>query len=189
MTAGEFFYPPNARPYAPRLRLVVKVLLSFRTQTKHLVSRWRLNLNMADPLSLVASLIAVVQISGSVISCCYEYRKGVKNAPKDLLRVTNEVAGLRNVVERLVTLIDDEKMASHKYLSTLADIVSADGPLELCQQDLRSLKIKLEPPINECKALGRRLTWPLHEKDITKIIASVYRTKSLLETALMIDNT
>lgn len=64
---------------------------------------------MAEPMSLVASLIAVVQISGSVISCCYEYRKGVKNAPKDVLRMINEIAGLRNLVERLVTLIDDER--------------------------------------------------------------------------------
>ena len=144
---------------------------------------------MADPLSLVASLIAFVQISGSVISCCYEYRKGVKNAPKDLLKVINEVTGLRNVVERLITLIDDDKMASHKYLSTLADIASAKGPLEFCQQDLGSLRVKLEPPVNEWKALGKRLTWPLQEKDATKILTSVYRAKSLLETALMIDNT
>lgn len=146
-------------------------------------------MNMAEPLSLVASLIAVVQISGSVISCCYEYRKGVRNAPKDLLRVINEVTGLRNVVERLVTLIDEEKMTSHKYLSTLSDIASADGPLEFCQRDLGSLKVKLETPVNEWKALGKRLMWPLQEKDVTKILASVYRVKSLLETALMVDNT
>lgn len=144
---------------------------------------------MAEPLSLVASLIAIVQISGSVISCCYEYRKGVKNAPKDLLRMINEVAALRNIVERLITLVDDEEMADHEYLSTLADIVSADGPLELCQHDLENLKVKLEPPVNTWKALGRRLTWPLQEKDVTKTLASIYRTKNLLETALMVDNT
>lgn len=144
---------------------------------------------MAEPLSLVASLIAVVQISGSVISCCYEYRKGVKNAPKDLLRVTTEVAALRNVVERLVALVDDEKMAGHKYLSALNDIVSTNGPMELCQHDLESLRVKLEPPVNEWKALERRLTWPLQEKDVTKTLATISRTKSLLETALMVDNT
>ena len=144
---------------------------------------------MADPLSLIASLIAVIQISGSVISCCYEYRKGVKKAPKDLLKVTNEVAGLRNIVERLVALIDDEKMASHKYLSTIAGLVSVGGPLESCQLDLESLKGKLEPPMNEWKALGRRLAWPMQEKEITQTLASVYRTKSLLETALLVDNT
>lgn len=144
---------------------------------------------MAEPLSLVASLIAVVQISGSVISCCYEYRKGVKNAPKDLSRVTSEVAGLRNVVEHLITLIDDEKMTSYTYLSTLAEIVTADGPLEICRHNLESLKSKLEFPINERKALGRRLAWPLQEKEVTKTLASIYRTKSLLETALLVDHT
>lgn len=144
---------------------------------------------MVEPLSLVASLIAVLQISASVISCCYEYRKHVKNAPKDLLRVTNEVAALRNVVERLVALVDDEKAASHKYLSTLADIASADGPLGICQRDLESLKAKLEPPVNQWRALRGWLTWPLREKDVTKTLASIYRTKSLLECALLVDNT
>ncbi len=144
---------------------------------------------MADPLSLVASLIAIVQISGSVISYCYEYRKGVKNAPKDLLRVTNDVAALRNVVERLITLVDNDTTANHKYLSTLAHLVSADGPLQGCQRDLETLKVKLEPPVGEWKTLGRRLTWPIHEKDVTKTLASIYGTKSLLETALLVDNT
>ena len=144
---------------------------------------------MAEPLSLVASLIAVVQINGSVISCCYEYRKGVRNAPKELLRVTNEVAALRNLLERLVTLIDDEKVASQGYLTTLAGLVSAGGPLDLCQQDLESLRVKIEPPVNEWRSLGRRLTWPLQERDVTKTLASIHRVKSLLETALMVDNT
>lgn len=116
---------------------------------------------MAEPLSLIASLIAVVQISGSVISCYYEYRKGVKNALKDLSRVTSEVVDLRNVIEHLITLIDNEKITSYTYLSTLAEIVTTDGPLEICQHNLESLKSKLKFSINERKALGRRLTWPL----------------------------
>lgn len=144
---------------------------------------------MAEPLSLVASLITVLQISGSVILCCYEYRKSVKSASKSLLRVISEVTSLRDVVERLIALVDDEKMANHSYLSTLTKIMSTGGSLDVCQHDLERLRVKLEKPVNEWKALRRRLTWPLQEKEVAKTLGSVYQTKSVLETALMVDNT
>ena len=33
-----------------------------------------------DPLSVTASIIAVIQISGGVVSICYNYRNAVKGA-------------------------------------------------------------------------------------------------------------
>ncbi|MCJ1226997.1 hypothetical protein MMC12_003652 [Toensbergia leucococca] len=87
---------------------------------------------MAEPLSLIASLVAVIQISGSVISGCYS---------------TARV--LRDIVERLVALVDHENMSSHEYLSTLTDIMSTNRPLEICQQDLEMLQTKIEKPIDE----------------------------------------
>ena len=144
---------------------------------------------MADPLSLVASLIAVLQISGTIISCCYEYRNGFKGASKDLSRLLSEVTSLRNVLERLIQLVDDEKMGGHDYLASLRDMMSVNGPLKLCQDDLEILKVKLEKPVKEWKAVGKRLIWPLQEKDVTKILGGIHRMKSTLESALMVDNT
>ena len=45
----------------------------------------------AESLSLVASLIAVVQINGTVVTYCYGYREGFKSASKDISRLTPEV--------------------------------------------------------------------------------------------------
>jgi len=144
---------------------------------------------MADPLSMAASLITVVQISGQVISYCYDYRQGLKNASKDLLRVTAEVTSLRNVLESLVVLVDNERNISNNFLPMLTDVMLTNGLLDVCQRDLRSLIEKIEKPVSEWKALGRRLIWPLHEKEITRTLESVHRTRSVLETALMVDNT
>ena len=144
---------------------------------------------MADPLSVVASLIAVLQISGTVIAYCYEYCSCVKGASKDLLILLSEVTSLRNILERLIRLLDDEKTSSHDYLSSLGGMMSDNGPLKLCQDDLEILKVKLEKPVNEWKAVGRRLIWPLQEKEVTKTIGGIYQMKSILESALMVDNT
>ena len=144
---------------------------------------------MGEPLSVAASLIAVLQISGAVISYCYEYRQGLKNASKDLLRVTAEVTSLRNVLERLVTLVGDDHDANSKSLPALTDIVFPNGPLDVCQRDLQSVMEKLERPVSDWKALGRRLIWPLQNKDVARTMEMVHRTKSVLETALLVDNT
>jgi hypothetical protein len=51
---------------------------------------------MTDPFSVAASIIAVIQITGSLVSLCYDYRSGVNNAPKEMMQVTDEVFSLRD---------------------------------------------------------------------------------------------
>ena len=50
-----------------------------------------------DPLSVTASIIAVIQISGTVISICYDYRNAVKDAAKEVARIIDEVKSLQDI--------------------------------------------------------------------------------------------
>lgn len=59
-----------------------------------------------DGLSALASLIAVAQISGSIVSLCYEYRNGLQTSSKDMKRLVTEVKSLRDVLETLISLVD-----------------------------------------------------------------------------------
>ena len=57
-----------------------------------------------DPVSAAASIIAIIQISGSVISLCYQYISSVKDAHGDITKVLSEVASLKVILEeRLVS--------------------------------------------------------------------------------------
>lgn len=103
--------------------------------------------------------------------------------------MTAEVTSLSNVLEGLVVLVDDERNASNNLLPMLTDVLLTNGLLDVCQRDLRSIIEKIRNLVSEWKALGRRLIWPLHEKEVTRTLESVYRTRSVLETALMVDNT
>lgn len=141
-----------------------------------------------DPLSVVGALIAVLQLSGTIISHCYDYRKSLRSAPRDLARMLEEVSDLRNVLERLVRLIDDDVASGRGYLPSVGEMTRKNGPLERCQSDLESINASLESPLSEWKAFGKRLAWPLQEKDLLKSLETIKRTKSLIESALTIDN-
>ena len=54
-----------------------------------------------DPLSGVASVIAVIQIAGTVVNICYEYRSGVRVTPKTITQLIDEVDRLDDVVKKL----------------------------------------------------------------------------------------
>ena len=93
---------------------------------------------MGDPFSVATSLIAVSQISGTVISYCYDYRQGLKSASKNLWRATAEVTSLRSVLERLVAFVDDDSNSNRKSIFALTDILLPNGTLDVCQRDLQS---------------------------------------------------
>ena len=52
---------------------------------------------MEDPLSAAASIMAVTQISGAVLSACYRYTGAVHDAPADIHCVISEVGSLKVV--------------------------------------------------------------------------------------------
>src|SRR5277367_1338186 len=80
-----------------------------------------------DPLSGAASVIAVIQIAGAVIDLCYRYRSSLKDAPKTITRLMNEVRGIRVVLESLDTILAEEQSSgtSHQTVSQATERLSA----------------------------------------------------------------
>lgn len=59
-----------------------------------------------DPIGLVGTLIAIVEISSKLVSVCYEYRTGVKGARKEISRILDEIIVVRTLVERLIDVAE-----------------------------------------------------------------------------------
>ena len=57
-----------------------------------------------DPLSTAASIVSVIQLSGTVLSACYRYAALLENAPQDVQWVINEVGSLKVILEELKAL-------------------------------------------------------------------------------------
>ena len=141
-----------------------------------------------DPLSLTAGIIALVQISGAVISVCYEYRTGAQSATKEAIRIIEELKSLQDVLERLLRLAEVELARGSSRLQTLQPLLEPGGTLRRCQDELTALQLRLAPETG-VKMLMRKLKWPLTEKEVKKAIESVARTRETISLALITDQT
>lgn len=140
-----------------------------------------------DPLSVTASLIAVIQLTGMVISATYNYRKGVKSAPQDAARIIQDLTGLSHVLENLLQLIEKEKSTNDlTRLAALKGLTEPDGPLELCQKMLEHLNAKLQPD-SGWRAVKQSLMWPLKQEYTQKTLDEIAKTKATFDLALSID--
>lgn len=138
-----------------------------------------------DPLSVTASAIAIIQIIGTIISLCDDYRHRVKNAAKEASRIVNELNGLRSVIDSLLLLLDDESKKSSQN-SALYKLAQSDGRLTTCITELKALEKKLEPK-EGWRATKAAILWPLKEPDVKKVLHDIENTKSTVQLALEVD--
>lgn len=143
---------------------------------------------MADPLSTLASLIAIVQLSGKIVSVCYEYRSTAKKASKQQKQLTDEVKNLRDALEGLIGLADKEDSSGAACLPMLDALNRENGTFEELKRELQSLEEKLLPA-SGWRAVGNALKWPLAEPEVTKSLARLNRLKTAILLALTTDQT
>ena len=141
-----------------------------------------------DPLSITASIIAVIQLTGSVVSAVYNYRKDVKSAPEDAAIIVQDLIGFSQILEKLLHIIEQEKSTKQTRLASLKDLVQPGGPLESCQKTLEHLNAKLQPE-NGWRAIKQSLIWPLKKDYIKKTLDEIATAKATIGVALAIDQT
>jgi DNA repair exonuclease SbcCD ATPase subunit len=139
-----------------------------------------------DPLSITASAIAIIQISGAIINTCYTYRSRLKSASKDASRIINELNALRTIIEDLYQLLYDENKTKAIYESTLSKLSQPDGILATCLASLEELSKKLEPK-EGWKATKAAILWPLKESDMKRALQDIDITKDTVQLALAAD--
>jgi hypothetical protein len=71
----------------------------------HLITLAPRSFSMMDPLSCAASIIAVIQLTGSIVGTCGGYINKVKNAQKDIVNLQQEISGLGEVLKMLNKLL------------------------------------------------------------------------------------
>lgn len=136
---------------------------------------------MADPLSITASIIAIIQLSSAVV----EYINGARGATKERKRLRDEVRACEFILQHLKDDADDTEEGK-AWSETIKTLEGTDAPLGRLWVALSVLKAKLEPQTGLEKALTS-LKWPFNEKEVEKIISAIEREKTLLQLALTND--
>ncbi|KAJ5211729.1 NACHT and WD40 domain protein [Penicillium cinerascens] len=137
-----------------------------------------------DGISAAASVIAVIQLTGSIVKICGGYIKEVKDAPKDVVSLQKEVEDLREILEKLSGLIHGTHGTK---LSTSRALV--DGTIN-CLALLQDLEGKIDPGRGK-KAMSkvglRALKWPLKRTEVERIMKDIDRYKTTFSLSLQID--
>ncbi len=137
---------------------------------------------MADPLSITASIITVLQLAGSVASLCLSYRDATKSKDGVLHQLLDELKGLTNILDPLAKLARDHGWET----KSLESLNKPGGALDECKVLLETLQTELESVVvaQGVKKLGKILVWPIKEKGVQSLLKRLYQRKSTLALAL-----
>ena len=83
---------------------------------------------MAEALGLAASVIAVLQITNSVISLSHDYSAAANNAPWELPQIITELGCLRNILQILEPLAKQAEHAGSSAQTRLPTLATQCTP-------------------------------------------------------------
>lgn len=156
-----------------------------------------------DPLSITASVIAVIQITTVVSSHCMQYVRSAKNTKSLILSLVQELGGLQIVLTTLRDLTDrdycepgdtDAESVDKTYLlPTLRKLVELEHVFKECLDKLEQLERDIAPTskqhLTKKEAFFRALNWPIKEAYMKNIMRDISEYISLFSLALTLDET
>jgi hypothetical protein len=134
-----------------------------------------------DPLSITASIVAVLQLTHAVVG----YLIDVKNAPRDRARCALEASNLYNL---LVTLrLRLEESSDELWYAEVRALDVENGPLDQYKHALEQLQKKITSG-SGIKKIGNTLWWTFSKEEVTSILSRMERLKKLVQIALEMDH-
>ena len=135
-----------------------------------------------DPLSVSAGIVALVQLTSTVV----HYLSEVKDGPKELQKLRLEIPSLLNILFRLQDQANQAEQ-DDSFLPNLGLLNGTDGPFEQLRTVLEKLAAKVAPTEGLGK-LRKTLKWPFDKKEIHEILNTIERQKTLFNLALQNDH-
>ncbi|KAF2628821.1 ankyrin repeat domain-containing protein [Macroventuria anomochaeta] len=135
-----------------------------------------------DPLSVTASIIAVLQLSGKFLA----YLNDVKDASKDRAQCAIEASTLYSLLVNLRCRLE-EGSASQPWFTAVRALAVENGPLDQFKQALELLQAKMTDG-GRLKKAGKALVWKFKKEEIASILARMERLKTLVEIAIHMDH-
>jgi hypothetical protein len=150
---------------------------------------------MAEVVALMASVIAIIQISDRVISLTKYYIESTSGAPSELRAILVEISTLNAILKSLEYLHDCDYTSPALW----TQIGRPDGPLEGCRQSIKALEelfpseaIAVPTPNGQpsgakkgkVDALLKTLAWPLKVRKARDLLQKITQYKALINLAL-----
>ncbi|KAL4747572.1 hypothetical protein BDW72DRAFT_182591 [Aspergillus terricola var. indicus] len=139
---------------------------------------------MADPLSITASVAALIKLVTSVTTSVARYAKAVRGSGDDVAALQSEVVQFARTLDKLDEFLKAPDAAQLTTSKILADDIAE------CRALLSALESKLQPG-SRSKVMSkmgiRGLKWPLERDDVEKALRDLVRYRASLALALQVD--
>ncbi|RYP26030.1 hypothetical protein DL768_011840 [Monosporascus sp. mg162] len=135
-----------------------------------------------DPVSLTASIVAILQLTGKVI----EYLNDVKDASKDRARCAIEASNIYNLLVTLKYRLE-EGNSNEPWYAAVRALGVQNGPLDQYKHALEQLQPKTESG-SGIKKMANALMWRLSKEEVTSILSRMERLNGLVQIALEMDH-
>ena len=136
-----------------------------------------------DPLSVSASIIALLELASNVTG----YLNSVRNGSEDRGKVLSEITSVNCILFSLQEIADEETQ-NDAWSSTFQSLNVEKGPLDQIRVALERLSAKLAPPPTSFRKIRKVITWPFEKEEIKEILNIIERQKSLLNLARQNDH-
>lgn len=144
-------------------------------------------LRKMDGISTAVNVIGIIQLTGAIAKVCGGYIKEVKDAEDDIIVLQQALLGLKDLLERISSLLQSPNGTQLAASPTLINDVMN------CHSTLRTLEVKLNPEgqkKNPMKRFGfRALKWPLKKAEVNRTMQTIERYKTSFTLSLTINQT
>lgn len=136
---------------------------------------------MAEPLSICASVIAILQLGDKVTS----YFRDVRNADKEQKEVQLELYSLNILLTSLRYRVEEAR-ADEPWFQRVKLLGTKDGELDQFIKALRKIEEKIDRPAKR-DIYRQALLWKFTIAELKNILERIERLKSLIQLALADD--
>jgi hypothetical protein len=133
---------------------------------------------MADPLSISASILGILQLSAVVV----QHINSMKDASEERKKLLNEIG----TTSDFLAIINNPVRLTQQG-DSWESLSKPGGPLEQLEAVLKKLDAKLAPATGLSK-IKKAVTWPFKKGEIEGLLGSIERQKTLLGLALQNDH-
>ena len=135
-----------------------------------------------DPLSITASIIALLQLTGTVIS----YLNDIRDASEDQARCAIEASNAFSLLTNLRFRVEGAN-PEDPWFKAVRALTVENGPLDQFKAALEQLASKVAP-ISGLRKVGEIFVWKFNKSEVTGILSRIERLKLLTQIALEMDH-
>lgn len=135
-----------------------------------------------DPLSISASIVALLQVSSTVLG----YLSDVQKGPKELQQIRLEISSVLPILLMLQDQANEPKQ-SDSFSTKLRSLNMPEGPLAQLHAAMQRLAIKVAP-VKGLRKAKKAIKWHFEKEETHELLDTIERLKSLVNIARQNDH-